>query len=294
MPNGTKGSMVRRAYHLHRREDGDLVALLDDVALLDLDVDHDARHGRADLARVDGLLAARDVQLDRRVGDGHEPPLAVELEDAPAVAVRVGLRERDDLDQDVLARLEVEGNLLPLDERLEEEVGVELAHLAVDLHVLLPLVEDFGVEGVREDVHVRDRAVAPPGRAGERGEQGQPRSAEVSGGAFVGALGGDTWRSDEMHGDLGRLYAPLLEDLGGLLKVEVFEGGPRAPLDGAAAAGEDAGAQGLGEAAGRHAELALEVLDDGLRQGERLGLLDDHLGGEVLRNHELGKVADDL
>ena len=90
-----------------------------------------------------------------------------------------------------------------------------------------------------------------------------------------------------------RVFKALLELGAQLVKVE-----RRHRLAGAAGDGrlalEHARAQRLGEALRRLAELALEVLDDGAREGKLLGAVDDGALVEAVLDHELGKVADSL
>merc|ERR1740139_970651 len=115
----------QHSLHLHRRQHDEGLALGHDVADLDLDVDDDARHGRADGAVLRrGLLTARALgELGELVCDGDEPALAVELHDHLPDAVGRGGRQRDELDEELAALADLEGDLVALLHRLEEEVG---------------------------------------------------------------------------------------------------------------------------------------------------------------------------
>ena len=57
---------------------------------------------------------------------------------------------------------------------------------------------------------------------------------------------------------------------------------------------DDLGAEGLWEAADWLAEVALEELDDGRREVEGIGPLEDFLLRELVGRHPLGKVANNL
>lgn len=57
---------------------------------------------------------------------------------------------------------------------------------------------------------------------------------------------------------------------------------------------DDLGAEGLREATDGLTEVTLEELDDGRREVELAGLLEDVLFAQFVRNDELSKVADDL
>mmetsp|Transcript_35042 Transcript_35042/g.87018 ORF Transcript_35042/g.87018 Transcript_35042/m.87018 type:complete len:344 (-) Transcript_35042:2786-3817(-) len=57
---------------------------------------------------------------------------------------------------------------------------------------------------------------------------------------------------------------------------------------------EHLGPQRLGEAEGRLPDIALEELDDGLREGEAVSLFEDVVWRDAVLDHELGHVADDL
>mmetsp|Transcript_30499 Transcript_30499/g.64002 ORF Transcript_30499/g.64002 Transcript_30499/m.64002 type:complete len:290 (-) Transcript_30499:2176-3045(-) len=80
------------------------------------------------------------------------------------------------------------------------------------------------------------------------------------------------------------------------LKVVRLQTGARSlrevrPSIGHRAALAHARSNGLREASGRLTDLTAEVLHNRIGQGERLGLLDDLLGGELSRDHELGQIA---
>jgi len=57
---------------------------------------------------------------------------------------------------------------------------------------------------------------------------------------------------------------------------------------------EDLGAEGLGEASWELPEVPLEVLDNRGREGEIVSLLEERVLVELVLDHELGEVADDL
>ena len=84
-----------------------------------------------------------------------------------------------------------------------------------------------------------------------------------------------------------------------LLEVILRQLGARSPLEGGASvcerpALEAIGAERLRETAGRLSDGALEVFDDGGGQRQALGVVDDLLRGETLRDDELGEIADNL
>ena len=78
-----------------------------------------------------------------------------------------------------------------------------------------------------------------------------------------------------------------------LLEVQGCELGTGAAVD-AGLVADDLGAQGLGKAANRLPEVALEELDDGRGEVELLGARDDVVLGEFVLRHPLREVADDL
>mmetsp|Transcript_27292 Transcript_27292/g.46733 ORF Transcript_27292/g.46733 Transcript_27292/m.46733 type:complete len:316 (-) Transcript_27292:2918-3865(-) len=151
-----------RRLHLHRREGDDLVALVDHVARLDLDVDDDAGHRGAHRPGLvgDSLLRAARGGLDRGVRHLQEPALAVELHDHPPRALLVRLADGHELDDHGAALVHVDGHLLPLLERVEEILGRELGHVAVDGLEVHPVGEHLRVERVGEHVLLRDLGLA--------------------------------------------------------------------------------------------------------------------------------------
>ena len=99
-----------------------------------------------------------------------------------------------------------------------------------------------------------------------------------------------------VDGKLAILLDQLLLRLG---EVVVGHRGARAPLVRRGAVGQRAplahlARERLGEAAGRHADRALEVRDDRGGERERVGRRHHVLGLEVRRDHELREVAHHL
>ena len=86
-----------------------------------------------------------------------------------------------------------------------------------------------------------------------------------------------------------------LEKLLSLFEVVVIKRGTGSALDGLETTGlEDLGAKGLGEATRRDTDLTAEVLDDTLREGEGIGLINNILHLKILGDHELSEVTNDL
>ena len=127
---------VDGGFHLHGFEREQLLALGDLVAGFDGHGDDHARHRRADLLGVGGVgLGGLDaVGLQRLVDDGHIARLAVELEEDGARAVGMRLADRQELDDQRLARLDLDRDFLARLQAVEEDrrrqdagVGVRLA-----------------------------------------------------------------------------------------------------------------------------------------------------------------------
>ena len=77
------------------------------------------------------------------------------------------------------------------------------------------------------------------------------------------------------------------------VKVKVRERLAWATLEGLLAL-EDLGAEGLRKATWELPEVPLEVLDDGRGEGKVIGLVEEGVLVQLILNHELGQVANDL
>ena len=106
---------VDRALHLHRFHHQQPVALLDLLVQLHGDRGDDARDRRADLAGIAGIgLDARGAAFDfeAAVADGDFARLAVQFEEDRARAVGMRLADGEEFDDQRLAGLEFDGDLL--------------------------------------------------------------------------------------------------------------------------------------------------------------------------------------
>eukprot|EP00962_Isochrysis_galbana_P016361 scaffold4674_cov84-Isochrysis_galbana.AAC.1 len=100
-------------------------------------------------------------------------------------------------------------------------------------------------------------------------------------------------RRPSARGEGSHLVVLGLELGHGRVKVERREGFPGPALEGGQVL-DDLRAERLGEAAVWDADGALEELDDRRGEGERVGLLADGGGVELVGHHELGQVAHHL
>ena len=153
----------RGTHHLHGAEHRDRIPLLDFAALVNAHLDHDAGHGRADLAGVGEVGLETLLVLDGGllVVDRHLSHLAVHLVEDFTLA-RL-LRERADgqqLQDQHLAPLELDRELLA-DLWLAQEVSRrQHAEIAVLDHELAVVLEHLRVHGVAGHVAVADLAEA--------------------------------------------------------------------------------------------------------------------------------------
>mmetsp|Transcript_21350 Transcript_21350/g.42743 ORF Transcript_21350/g.42743 Transcript_21350/m.42743 type:complete len:246 (-) Transcript_21350:932-1669(-) len=211
-------------FHFHRTQNQQGVAGSHGIALGHLGLQHDSRHGRPDAAGHvrQRLRPRRPRRPHAPVGDVHHPRLPVELELEVHVPVVVRHPDPQELDHEGLARLELDGELLPDPHPRQEGPGVERAEAAEGGAVRLEVVEDGGVEGGAHRVDLADVVVAV------LVAEGRALAVEVVGGQF-GARA-----ALEGH-QIGALnFAPL----------------------------KNLGAQRFWKSVGRNAEVALEVFDD--------------------------------
>ena len=109
-------------FHFHRFEHGQFLPGHDLIARLHGHHDHQARKHCADLFRVFGIcLEPSHIHtLQRAISDGHFAWLAVKLEEYASRAVWVGFADREELDDQSFAGLDVDGDFLAGNHPVEE------------------------------------------------------------------------------------------------------------------------------------------------------------------------------
>ena len=242
--------------HLSSGEDDEGLTSLDLLADLAGDLDDGTGHGRTDRAgdALDGLLDLLDVGASLLIVDDNSTGETVEGEVDVSLTLLVDLREALVLDEEVLAGLDVDADLLVDVHGAEEVASGDVGDGAVLLLVGHVVVEDARIEGVGDDISVLDAVLAVlllELGLGSLEVVGRKLGAGTAGHALLA---------------VGKLLA-LEDGLTGLLREA-----PR-----------------LG-----NTEVALEVLDDGGGEVELAGTLEDVLLGELVLDHEVGEVADDL
>mmetsp|Transcript_1811 Transcript_1811/g.5520 ORF Transcript_1811/g.5520 Transcript_1811/m.5520 type:complete len:290 (-) Transcript_1811:955-1824(-) len=177
--------------HLHGGEDDEGLAGLDRVARLDAGVDDDAGHGGADLGGVVGVClgALDDDVVGVCVVDFDGAREAVELEEYLARAGGgVEGADAEELDEEVLAALDGDVDLLAGLEGLDEGPGGEDGDVAVLGDVCLKVVVNSGIHDGGHELGVVDRVAAVLRL--ERGAEGlEVDRGELGAGAGLEGLG---------------------------------------------------------------------------------------------------------
>ncbi len=109
--------------HLHRLGHHQHITGLDRITGLDVDLEHLARHRCADVAGIAlvGLFPDRLITLHRLVTDNNRTVVAVQLEvDGPG-AVRLHLADGVELDDQGLARFDIQRGFLTRLQTIEED-----------------------------------------------------------------------------------------------------------------------------------------------------------------------------
>lgn len=242
--------------HLHGTEHEEGSTGLDDLALLDADIEDNTGHGSANgTGHVGHSLGA--------LGGGNTCLLVKHADDTLAT-----VHLKDDVALAILLADATDSNELDV-------YGLTVLELNGDLLVNLKTsqegvgIEDLHVTKLRLELHEAIKDIR------------------------VESVGHDVELADLISSVLG------LELLLSSLKVVWLHLSTRAGLEHGLAVREGfslehAGAEGLRETVVRDTEVALEVFDDGLGEGESLSLLNNLLSGEVVLDDELGKVTDNL
>lgn len=235
--------------HLHGRQDGDWITLLDLGSVLDTDLDDDTRHWGTNLAAISWIsLNTADV-LDGGlvVINGNLTDLSVHLEEDLTLTSLLGKRtDSQKLEDEGLALLDVDVELL-VDLWLGQEVlGWENREITVLGDKVLVVSEDLWIHVVRSNITLRG----------------------------IGVLGLQiSLDLDEVDWS-ERLSWSLREKL--------------------TLATESLGAEWLWESTEWLTHQTLEEVQDGGWEIEGIGTLKNVLRRELVRDHELSQITNDL
>lgn len=150
-----------KTYHLHRRENGNRVALGHLAALLDTHFDNHSADGRADLAAVARVGLGAALVLHRRlvVVHRHLSDLAVHLvEDLALPSVLTERSDCQQLEDKHLALLQLNIELLANLRARQKVPRRQHAEVAVLVDPLAIVLKDLGVHGIRRKIRVGDGA----------------------------------------------------------------------------------------------------------------------------------------
>src|SRR6266702_914446 len=136
--------------HLHRLGDHQYVSGLDRIARLDVHLQHLARHRRGDVAGIPlvGLNPYRFVALYRLVTDNDGTIVAVQLEINGTGTVLLHFSDRIELDDQGLARFDIQGGFLPRLKTVEKDRRRDNRGVGVFLAMAVEFGKDIRVEDI--------------------------------------------------------------------------------------------------------------------------------------------------